>query len=621
MSGGLVKAAQTAKQTFAQVNTGLNDVQGNTAKAGNGFEKMANKAKEARAEVEKLRESSSMLKGALMGGLVAIGVGGIVQQSLAQAAMKENQQTAFKVLSGSKSFGAGLYTNIVKMVDTTPFESQDLARGAKTMLGYGVNKNAIMPDLKMLGEVASAQDNPAEALQSLALAFGQVQAKGHLAGQEVLQMINAGFNPLKEISDMTGKSMNELDKTMEKGGISATLLTQAYMHATGEGGKFHNMMLEQSQTLGGQYSTFMDLIHSKMRGFGELLSPMAKGLMQFAGAILNSKPALVALGIGLTASTGILISTAMATGLMAKAMDALTLAVTRNPFTFWVGIAATAIGLLLPLVQQLFTKTHTLRDEWDKLIQKEGLLKSVNQGAAASIAEQTAKAQILIATIKDETLSHELRLQKLNELKNAAPGYFNHLTLAKSQTDGATQSLDKYTEALLRNAQAQAAQEKITEIQRGYITGVMANHDDTEASLAKIAAGANYMVGKRLATGQTGRAGAQTILDTADRMAAQVKAEEAAKNKKLLDEQQDRMKLLMGFADKGDKPTGPGSADGLGDTAKNISAGGPRIININGVSLKYADHVTINNKGDIDMSESRMQEFWLRVLNSGASVS
>lgn len=622
MSGGLVKVAQTAKQSFAKVNVSLSDVQANTAKAGTGFEKMAEKAKEARAEVDKLKESSSALKGLLMGGLMAIGVGGIMQQSLAQAAMKENQQIAFKVLTGSKSFGAGLYNNIVKMADATPFESQDLARGAKTMLGYGVNKNAIMPDLKMLGEVASAQDNPADALQSLALAFGQVQAKGHLAGQEVLQMINAGFNPLKEISDMTGRSMNDLDKIMEKGGISANMLTQAYVHATGAGGKFHDMMLEQSQTLGGQYSTFMDLIHSKMRGFGELLSPMAKGLMQMAGAILNSKPAMVALGVGLVAATGLLISAAMATGLMARAMDALTLAVTRNPFTFWVGIAATAIGLLLPLVQQLFTKTHTVRDEWDKLIQKEGLLKAVNQGAAASIAEQTAKAKILIATIKDETLSHELRLQKLNELKSAAPGYFNHLTLAKSQTDEATQSLDKYTEALLRNARAQAAQEKITELERVYINTAMANHDAAETSLKTIAGGSATLIGKRLAAGQTGGAGAQSVLNNADRMAAAVKADEAAKNKKLLDEQQDRINMLMGFVKQGDKQTGPGGADGLGDTAKNISAGGPRVININGVTFmnKLADHVNINNQGDLANVEMRFQEMFLRILNSGASV-
>lgn len=94
-------------------------------------------------------------------------------------------------------------------------------------------------------------------------------------------MINAGFNPLKEISIMTGKSMADLDKTMEKGGITIAMVDKAFQHATGDGGKFHNMMKEQSETLGGKWSTFMDSVHTKLRTFGEELAPAAKRLLDF----------------------------------------------------------------------------------------------------------------------------------------------------------------------------------------------------------------------------------------------------------------------------------------------------------------------------------------------------
>lgn len=206
----------------------------------------------------------------------------IGREALGQSANAESQQIAFKVLTGSKGAGDKLYSDVVKMADVTPFESKDLARSAKTMLGYGIDKKKIMPDLNMIGDIAAGTDNPAESLQSLALAFGQVAAKGHLAGQEVMQMINAGFNPLQEISAATGISMNDLDKAQGKGAITTGMVELAFKHATGEGGKYHNMMKQQSETLGGKWSTFMDMVHHKLMDFGNFLSPTAKKLMDFA---------------------------------------------------------------------------------------------------------------------------------------------------------------------------------------------------------------------------------------------------------------------------------------------------------------------------------------------------
>jgi tape measure domain-containing protein len=234
----------------------------------------------------------------LLGSLgVGVGAGMIGKQAFDQAANAESQQIAFKVLTGNKGTGDKLYGDIVKMADTTPYESQDLARSGKTMLGYGVNQKNIMPDLQMIGDIAAASDHPAESLQSLALAFGQVTAKGHLAGQETLQMINAGFNPLKEISDITGISMNNLDQAQQKGAISTQMVELAFKHATGEGGMYHDMMKAQSETLGGRWSTFMDGVHHKLQKLGEFLKPVFIGLMDFGTSLLNAEPGAVALGI------------------------------------------------------------------------------------------------------------------------------------------------------------------------------------------------------------------------------------------------------------------------------------------------------------------------------------
>ncbi len=174
------------------------------------------------------------------------------------------------------------------MADVTPYESADLGRAAKQMMAFGLGQNRVMPMLKNIGDIASAQDDSKGALQGLAHAYGETVGQGHLMGRDVMEMVNNGFNPVHELSIMTGRSMADLDKIMEKGGITIAMVDKAFEHATGNGGKFHDMMKEQSETLGGKWSTFMDLVHTKMRNFGESLSPIAKGLMDFATKILNA---------------------------------------------------------------------------------------------------------------------------------------------------------------------------------------------------------------------------------------------------------------------------------------------------------------------------------------------
>ena len=54
-----------------------------------------------------------------------------------------------------------------------------------------------------------------EKFSSMTLAFAQMSAAGRLMGQDLNQMINAGFNPLQVISEKTGKSIAVLKKEMD----------------------------------------------------------------------------------------------------------------------------------------------------------------------------------------------------------------------------------------------------------------------------------------------------------------------------------------------------------------------------------------------------------------------
>ena len=97
-----------------------------------------------------------------------------------------------------------------------------------------------------------------------------------MQGQDLLQFINAGFNPLQELAAMTGKKYSELQEMMSKGQITYENVAAAIAHATGEGGKFNGMMERQSQTVGGKFSTVMDNIRENaINMFDQIRSPLS----------------------------------------------------------------------------------------------------------------------------------------------------------------------------------------------------------------------------------------------------------------------------------------------------------------------------------------------------------
>jgi hypothetical protein len=99
-------------------------------------------------------------------------------------------------------------------------------------------------------------------------------------GQEVLQMVNAGFNPLQEISRTTGIAMTELRKQMEQGGISAQMVADAFKSATEEGGRFAGMNEKLAATLSGQFAKAGGDVKALAIEIGTALTPAVTALLE-----------------------------------------------------------------------------------------------------------------------------------------------------------------------------------------------------------------------------------------------------------------------------------------------------------------------------------------------------
>jgi len=181
----------------------------------------------------------------------------------------EQTRISYQVMVGSVKGGNQLLAQIKDFAEKTPYMFGDVSEAGKLLLNYGVSAHKVLPTLKMLGDVAAGN---AEKLHLLTLAYSQIQATGRLMGQDLLQLVNSGFNPLKIISEKTGVSMKDLKKKMEDGAISARDVERAFKIATQAGGLFYQMTEKQSQTFGGRLSTFFDKLEAKATALGEVLN-------------------------------------------------------------------------------------------------------------------------------------------------------------------------------------------------------------------------------------------------------------------------------------------------------------------------------------------------------------
>ena len=223
--------------------------------------------------IDKAKSSLEGFKKWVGGLAIGAGLSYLAKTGLDAAMSMESLTAQFTVMTGSAERASAVIEEIADFAAKTPFTKLGLADAGKTLMAFGIEGQKIVPTLRMLGDVAGADQNK---LKSLALVFGQIQSTGKLMGQDLLQLINQGFNPLNVISEQTGISMAKLKDAMAQGAISADMVTAAFQAATSEGGLFFGNLEAQSQTLQGRLSTLQDNFQTALQNMAEAFLPLLK---------------------------------------------------------------------------------------------------------------------------------------------------------------------------------------------------------------------------------------------------------------------------------------------------------------------------------------------------------
>lgn len=207
-------------------------------------------------------------------GAVTAALGAGVVAGVKYNASIESYQTSFEVMTGSAEKAAEVIDKLKKVGAETPFELPDLADTTQLLMNYGFSADEAMDKMMMLGDISQGS---AEKMSRIATAYGQMSSAGKVSLEDVKQMIEAGFNPLQEISESTGESMASLYDRISKGTISVDEITASMQRATSEGGKYFQSMEKQSQTFSGLISTLKD---NTQQLLGEVVKPISDGLTE-----------------------------------------------------------------------------------------------------------------------------------------------------------------------------------------------------------------------------------------------------------------------------------------------------------------------------------------------------
>lgn len=228
---------------------------------GKGLERVKNTASKAFGVAAK---SVAAVTGALSAGTTA----GVLYNSTI-----ENYTTSFEVMTGSADKAKEVIEELKKIGASTPFDLPGLADTTQLLMNYGFTADEAVDRMMMLGDISQGS---ADKMTRIATAYGQMSSAGKVSLEDVKQMIEAGFNPLQEISESTGESMSSLYDRISKGTISVGEITASMQRSTSEGGKYFQSMEKQSQTFSGQISTLKDNAQMLL---GEVVQPISDSLV------------------------------------------------------------------------------------------------------------------------------------------------------------------------------------------------------------------------------------------------------------------------------------------------------------------------------------------------------
>lgn len=173
----------------------------------------------------------------------------------------DEQAIAFTTLLGSGPKAAAFLGDLQRFANVTPFDTASIGLTAQRMLAVGFAAKDVIPLLTNIGGAVASLGGGTGELNRIVLAFTQIQSKGKLQGDELLQLSEAGIPGLQLLATHLGKTTVQTQKLIEAGKVKPDTFFAAFT----DWARAHNLpaILMQSQTTWrGALSTIADVLRT-----------------------------------------------------------------------------------------------------------------------------------------------------------------------------------------------------------------------------------------------------------------------------------------------------------------------------------------------------------------------
>lgn len=217
----------------------------------------------------------------------------------------EQVTTAFRGLLGSASAANDMIRALTKFAAETPFELPDLEKDSQMLLGMGVAARDIIPWMRAIGDAAAGVGAGTEGVQSITMAMGQMQAKGKIAGDEMMQLTEAGIPAWKILAKSMGLTVAQVQDLASRGELGQDAINKL---VAGMESMYSGQMKNQANTFNGLLSTLADNARMAWTAFTGPAFKQAEGGLK-AITDLMSSPKITAFATEMGQRVGVALAT------------------------------------------------------------------------------------------------------------------------------------------------------------------------------------------------------------------------------------------------------------------------------------------------------------------------
>lgn len=265
---------------------------------------------------QRVTGDAHMLSATLLGGLGFEQLAGSIFNTRSQF---QQLEISFNTMLGSADKSKQLMDELIQTAAHTPFDMSSITSGAKQLLAYGTEAKDVNKTLVQLGDIASGLNIP---LGELVYLYGTTVSQGRMFTMDLRQFMGRGVPLAEELGKILHQNTTEVQESVSKGKVTSDIFKEAIANMTQAGGRFGDLMEQQSKTLEGQWSNIGDSIQQMFNEIGKKSEGVfSSGLSIISAMVENWQEVIKVIGVA-TVAVGSYRASLMAAASIRKAEEA-----------------------------------------------------------------------------------------------------------------------------------------------------------------------------------------------------------------------------------------------------------------------------------------------------------